>query len=1175
MQHLGRYELVGTLGQGGMGTVYDAVLQGPGGIDKPVALKVLHQGSEALRREARIGGLLRHRHLVDVYEIGEDDGTWFCAMERCEGSLADHLPLPPRAVVEAGLAVCDALQYAHTDLGLVHLDLKPDNLLYAADGTVKVADLGIARAEGFERDGIRGTPGYMAPEQARGDDVDARADIHALGVTLAELATGTAGAASTLDWFADTTRSGATVDDVSLAPETSTAVPDWLAPIVERCTAPDPEGRYPDMQALAKALRAIEVGGAGLRVHLRLDAHAEPTQRSDTNLGDEPDAFVGREDELATLAAAFSRPCLVTLKGPAGVGKSRLAAAAARRWYADHPGRQAWFCDLTEARSLDGLVSAVAQTLSIPLGKADLVVQLGHAIAGCGPSVFVFDNYEQVREHANVVQRWSERAREARFVVTSRVGLGLDGGVVNVDVLPISEAEALLIARARQRGADVQGDPDLSELATRLEGLPLALELAAGRLGVLSVRDVLDRFELAFLRRGTDDRHGTLRAAFDWSWDLLAPAEQAGLAQLSVFRGGLPLEAASEVLELPGGARALDVVETLLERSWLRAREGRLVLLDSVRAYASEKLDEDGAAVRHGVWVAGLRRGLGPLGSTNRLRALSADLENCVVACRRAVERGDATVAIEALEAVSEVVEQTGPATAAADLAALVSGAELPEPERARADLCLGIALATLGRMDDARDSYRRALRLARGESDRRLVGDTLRHLYDLDEMQGRPDDARQGYERVLLVAREIGDRDLEGQLLNGLGVVHSNQGRPDEARECYERALEIHRDVGNRRQEGRVSGHLGIEHARLRRQDEARDWYQRALDVVREVGDFASEGTLFGNLAVLELRHGRTDSAVDYFERALPIHRMVGHRRGEASALANLGIVHGIRGHNHDARECLESALHILREVGDRRSEAVALGNLARVHIREGRPEEASELYERALVLHRQVGATQSESNILGSLGVLRAAQGRIEEARACHERALDVAREAGHRAAEGVALHNLGALDANQGRLDDARESIQRALDIYRELGTRGDEGTALAVLGALHQEQGQTDEARTCLFRAVEIHREVGDRRMEGRARLTLAELEASGRDLASARAHLQRAELLLGAGGPPGDLAELEVVRAEVQYRAGNREAAEAALAEAEATAPEHDPHIAKAIARARALLDGEV
>ncbi|MCP4845415.1 MAG: serine/threonine-protein kinase PknK, partial [Actinomycetia bacterium] len=378
MQRLGRYERGPILGKGGAGRVYEAVLHGPRGFTKPVALKVLHHGHESLRREARIGGLLRHRNLVDVYEISDDGGQWFCAMELCSGgALSKHVPLPPRAVVEVGLQVCAALQYAHEDLGLVHLDIKPQNLLLA-DGVVKVADLGISHAEGFEEGRRAGTPGYMPMEQAHGAELDARADIYALGVTLVGLATvsrpsrpGTVDPC-TVDSAALARLAGQDADEGYVPtgpgsePEAAPlppGVPAWLAPAVSRCLAQWPDDRWPDMASLAEALRGLTVDGPGLREAVGWVPAPAPV-RPDTNLGLEPDAFVGRQAELAMLTEALTSPCLLTLKGPAGIGKSRLASTAARRWHR-RTGRPAWFCDLSDARGLEGLVGAVARTLDV------------------------------------------------------------------------------------------------------------------------------------------------------------------------------------------------------------------------------------------------------------------------------------------------------------------------------------------------------------------------------------------------------------------------------------------------------------------------------------------------------------------------------------------------------------------------------------------------------------------------------------------------------------------------------------------------------------------------------------------------------------------------------------------------------------------------------------------
>ena len=360
MRQLGRYVLEQVLGRGGAGSVHRALLSGPGGFSRPVALKVLHEESGELRREARIGGLLRHQHLVDVYEIGEADGRWFCAMELCpEGSLSGHIPLPPRAVVEVGLQVCEALQYAHEELGLIHLDLKPDNLLLK-DGVVKVADLGIARARGFAADRrVRGTPGYMPPEQRAGAPLDARADIYALGVTLVVLATcalpdftrsrsdrdiANASAPTVSTMYPDagsdtwTGEEPAEPEEFEEPPESATpavsgsetldwddltpaapqpaaassslevaGVPAWLVPVVERCLAESPDGRWQDMAELAEALRALTPSGLGLRETIGWTPPPGPDRRRDTNLPKARDTFVGREAELAALAGP-SRP---------------------------------------------------------------------------------------------------------------------------------------------------------------------------------------------------------------------------------------------------------------------------------------------------------------------------------------------------------------------------------------------------------------------------------------------------------------------------------------------------------------------------------------------------------------------------------------------------------------------------------------------------------------------------------------------------------------------------------------------------------------------------------------------------------------------------------------------------------------------------------------------------
>jgi tetratricopeptide (TPR) repeat protein len=701
------------------------------------------------------------------------------------------------------------------------------------------------------------------------------------------------------------------------------------------------------------------------------------------------------------LADALAAPGTVTLRGPPGVGKSRLAATAARAWHARHGG-EGWLCDVSEARSEAGLVSAVARTLDVPLGQADPVAQLARAIGSRGPVVLVLDNFERVAHLAGVIDRWRSRAPEARLVVTSRIPLDLvDQHVVDVDVLDPASAKALIATRARARGVDVADDPELAELAKRLDGLPLALELAAGRLGVLTVRDVLERLGLSLLRGSTDDRHGTLQAALDWSSELLTGGERAGLLQLSVFVGGFTLASAEEVLDLPDGARALEVVEALLEQSWLTAHEGRLGMLGPVRAYAEAGLQDGGrAAARHGVWVTGLRDGLGVEGSTRRLRSLQAELENIVAACRRAVARRDGDVALDALEAALEVLRQTGPASASVALAEAVHGMTLGPLLHARARRCLGEALYGAGRLDEAMVHVEAALRALRGLGSRRDEGLVRVDLANLHQDQGRTGRARVQYDRALVLLRASGDRRSEGTVRSYLGNAAVGRGRVDQARADYEAALAIHREVGDRR----------------------------------------SEGVALGNLGIVCRGQGREDEARAYYDAALAIHREVGDRRSESHVLCNLANLAQLQGRVEDARARFDDALRVQRQVGDRRFEAIVLGNLGNFLHRAQLPDEALAHYEAALAAHREVGSPRYEANVLGNLGTLHAQQGRLDEAAAHYDTALAIARRVGDRGSESQLLGYVGHLHRVQGHAAEARRYYEAALAQHEEVGDAG---------------------------------------------------------------------------------------------------------------------------------------
>jgi predicted ATPase len=280
----------------------------------------------------------------------------------------------------------------------------------------------------------------------------------------------------------------------------------------------------------------------------------------------ERDAFVGREAELAELSRLLDEGHgLVSVLGIGGSGKTRLVLRHARRELTTHPGG-AWFCDLSEARGVEGIAKAVATALDVSLGKDDPVVQLGHAIAARGKCLVILDNFEQVARHAGAtLGRWLDRAPQATFVVTTREVLGLPGEQsLALAPLTAADASALFVARARQARSGYEPDaPErvvIAQLVALLDHLPLAIELAAARVRMMPVAGVLarmgERFKLLSSSGARQTRQATLKTTLDWSWELLSEWEKAALAQVSVFEGGFTVEAAEAVLDLSSWAEA-------------------------------------------------------------------------------------------------------------------------------------------------------------------------------------------------------------------------------------------------------------------------------------------------------------------------------------------------------------------------------------------------------------------------------------------------------------------------------------------------------------------------------------------------------------------------------------------------------------------------------------------
>ncbi len=799
-------------------------------------------------REAKTLASLNHPNIGAIHGLEElPSGERLLILELIDGeTLAERLKRGALEIPEA-LKVCgaiaEALEAAH-ERGVVHRDLKPGNVMLTSRGAVKVLDFGLARQAGREAENeatisgttmlrtgtgqVAGTPGYMSPEQARGAEQDRRTDIFAFGCVLLECLTGRRA-------FEGSTAADAMAAVLTTEPSWSTLPPDTprqIRELLARCLEKDPQQRLRDIGDAR-----IEIEEArGTRRAAAAAARATPH-----NLPKELTSFVGRERELSECGALFGETRLLTLAGVGGCGKTRLALKLAERLLEEHP-EGAWFVELAPLSDPERVPLAVATALGLreEPGKPILESLARHLAEK--RTLVVLDNCEHVlMACATLSERLLTSAPELKLLVTSREGLGVKGErPYSVRSLPVpapelerdlhaveaSDAVRLFVDRARIVAPDFRltekTAPAVAEICRRLDGIPLAIELAAARAKVLSVEQIRakldDRFRL--LTGGSKTalpRHQTLRATIQWSYDHLVPEEQRLFRLLAVFVGGWTLDAATAVA---GGAGAdefevLDLLTRLVDKSLVVVeREGnvepRYRMLETVRQYAQERLNEAGEAdearMRHlDFYLASSVEAdsdiLGPEQSKWVAR-LERDHENVLSAhtwCDRAeggAEKGLQLVAATRAYWHSRGLNELGLRVMREALGR--KGTESPARVRAVVLSGAGWFASRLRLHTEARSLLEESLSISRALGDMPVSATALRRLGIVAQDQGDLAEARGFYEKSIAISRQIGDKHLLCWGLNNLATIFVDEGTLEAAGPLFEEALALEREVPN-----------------------------------------------------------------------------------------------------------------------------------------------------------------------------------------------------------------------------------------------------------------------------------------------------------------------------------------------------------------------------------------
>ena len=557
-----------------------------------------------------------------------------------------------------------------------------------------------------------------------------------------------------------------------------------------------------------------------------------------TNLPVPATAFLGRESELVEVLSLLSREDtrLLTLTGPGGTGKTRLALQAAAEACDSFPDG-IWWVPLAPLRDPTLVLETAAQVVGSKNGLAEYIADK--------EMLLLFDNFEQVVEAAHGIASLLSYCPKLDILVTSREPLHITGEQeYPVPPLVHEEGVGFFLARARAVRPDFAPDEVVSEICARLDDLPLALELAAARVKALSTAQILERLEqrLPLLTGGARDlpeRQRTLRATIEWSYDLLTAEEQRPFARLAVFRGGCTLEAAEEVAEAD-----LDVLQSLVDKSLLRHSNERYWMLETIREYAGEQLggSDEGEELRrrHAEHFLALAEQAEPhLGRNPEewLERLETEHDNLRAALDWLEASGDSQLALRLAGALVGFWEtghltegshrlenllagderSTGARAKALDGAALMarqsgdsSTARLRAEEAlalhrelgdawgtANSGVMLGLAVADESDFSRARQLFDDSVTLFRDADDEDNALWTTRLLAWAYEELGDGERARAMYEDNLDRARALGNKQVEGQTLTDLAARALEQGRARDAVSLMKDALRIDRDRG------------------------------------------------------------------------------------------------------------------------------------------------------------------------------------------------------------------------------------------------------------------------------------------------------------------------------------------------------------------------------------------
>jgi serine/threonine protein kinase/tetratricopeptide (TPR) repeat protein len=999
----GRYEILQMLGEGGMGSVYKAMDRE---LDRPVALKLIRPELAAnpsilarFKQELLLAHQVTHRNVIRIYDLGDADGVKFISMEFVEGKdlrglMEEKKTFSPEEAVQITEQICRALEATH-NVGVIHRDLKPQNIMRDGTGRILLMDFGLARniqGDGMTQSGaLVGTMEYMSPEQALAKELDQRSDLFTLGLILYELLTGKTpySAESVVASLIKRTQERA----IPVSDHDGT-IPQPLSNIVSKCLERDPKLRY---QNAAELLHDLDLySGKGAAANLRFQPAVEPWGR------DIPWPLIMGVATVLVLAIAgyVFRGALFSLSPVKAVQPLSLAVVP----FQNKSGDPSW--DWLGPSLADMLSTDVGQSAHLRAVSSSRVQQVFHDLRIAPNSIVDSSTLGRVAEFTNAdTMVWGQYTKL--------------GDQIRID----ATLEDRKHNRTIQVKAEAANQQDLSAAVDRLAGMirqnlalspDLVKELQAQSFKPTSTSvDALRDYNqgLQLLRQGHNLEAKTqLEAATKED-----PQFAVAYSRLGEAYSALGYDADAE----QASRHAVDLSQNLplAQRYFIEASLARITKDNQKALSAYQNLAKsfpDNLDVQFA--LGSLYEDGGDLDKAracygNVLKADGKNLDALLAMGRVEIKSGNPQKGLDPLDQARHIA------------------IDLDNPEQQALILqATGIAYKLMNKPTEALRNYEDSMAINQRLGQKRGVAASLAEIAQVQLSLGKPDAALTAYNDALKIRREIGAKKDAGDTLIDLGNFYFERGQPDKALQMFKESLQIQRDAGDETYQAMCLNNIGNAYLQKGENQDALTYLLQALQLREKLNVPGDIAETLHNLGEAYANLGQYDQAMTSLMRGLDLYRKGGDNQGAAVVSHSLGLVFERQGRLGPAVGALQDAVKGFRDTGDRSvAIAQALNDLGEVLAQAGRGDESAKLLEEAQELAHGLKNDALSASILNSQGDVHFYQGDLKSAKDSYQQAIRLASHTSDKDVQLTSKLNLAKLAIAEGHPGSAISDLR----------------------------------------------------------------------------------------------------------------------------------------------------